>query len=91
MNIRLHYVSHYHWDVKLQLVKQVNFSTIEFNSQQSVHCVEKFIQQQHKNGVIVIVNSRFSQRPQKRSRGNQHIHRRLTKTKSIDRESRSRE
>ena len=33
--------------------------------------------------VIVIVNSRFLQRPQKRSRGNQRIHRRLSKTKSI--------
>ena len=34
--------------------------------------------------VIVIVNSRFLERPQKRSRGNQLIHRRLTKTKSLD-------
>src|SRR6218665_2686006 len=33
--------------------------------------------------VIVIVNSRFLERPQKRSRRNQRIHRRLTKTKSI--------
>ena len=33
--------------------------------------------------VIVIVNSRFLERPQKRSRRNQLIHRRLTKTKSI--------
>src|SRR6218665_167637 len=33
--------------------------------------------------VIVIVNSRFLQRPQKRSRGNQLVHRRLSKTKSI--------
>ena len=33
--------------------------------------------------VIVIVNSRFLERPQKRSRGNQLIHRRLTRTKSI--------
>src|SRR6218665_2753601 len=33
--------------------------------------------------VIVIVNSRFLERPQKRSRGNQLIHRRLTKTKSL--------
>src|SRR6218665_3018924 len=32
---------------------------------------------------IVIVNSRFLERPQKRSRRNQLIHRRLTKTKSI--------
>src|SRR6218665_2081250 len=32
---------------------------------------------------IVIVNSRFLERPQKRSRGNQLIHRRLTKTKLI--------
>ena len=32
---------------------------------------------------IVIVNSRFLQRPQKRSQGNQVIHRRLSKTKSI--------
>jgi len=30
---------------------------------------------------IVIVNLRFLQRPQKRSRGNQLIHRRLLKTK----------
>ena len=30
---------------------------------------------------MVIVNSRFIERPQKRSRGNQLIHRRLTKTK----------
>ena len=35
------------------------------------------------NTNIVIVNSRFLQRPQKRSRGNQLIHRRLSKTKSI--------
>src|SRR6218665_685151 len=33
--------------------------------------------------IIVIVNSRFLERPQKRSRRNQLIHRRLTKTKSI--------
>ena len=33
--------------------------------------------------VIVIVNSIFLQRPQERSRGNQLIHRRLSKTKSI--------
>ena len=33
--------------------------------------------------VIVIVNSWFLERPQKRSRRNQLIHRRLTKTKSI--------
>src|SRR6218665_1588932 len=32
--------------------------------------------------VIVIVNSRFLERPQKRSRRNQLIHRRLTKTRS---------
>ena len=32
---------------------------------------------------IVIVNSVFLQRPQKRSRGNQLIHRRLSKTKTI--------
>src|SRR6218665_2826632 len=32
---------------------------------------------------IVIVNSRFLERPQKRSCRNQLIHRRLTKTKSI--------
>src|SRR6218665_4003676 len=32
--------------------------------------------------VFVIVISRFLERPQKRSRGNQLIHRRLTKTKS---------
>src|SRR6218665_921158 len=31
----------------------------------------------------VIVNSRFLERPQKRSRANQLIHRRLTKTKSM--------
>ena len=40
---------------------------------------------------IVIGNSRFLQRPQKRSRGSQLIHRRLTKTKLIGRGSRSRE
>ena len=33
--------------------------------------------------IIVIVNSRFLERPQKRSRRNQLIHRRLTKAKSI--------
>jgi len=33
--------------------------------------------------LIVIVNSRILQRPQKRSRGNQFIRRRLSKTKSI--------
>src|SRR6218665_2039709 len=33
--------------------------------------------------IIVIVNSRFLERPQERSRRNQLIHRRLTKTKSI--------
>ena len=33
--------------------------------------------------VIVIVKSRFLERPQKRSRRNQLIHRRLTKIKSI--------
>ena len=33
--------------------------------------------------VIVIVNSRFLERPQKRSRRNPLIHSRLTKTKSI--------
>ena len=33
--------------------------------------------------VIVIVNSRFLQRQQMRSRGNLPIHRRLSKTKSI--------
>src|SRR6218665_832403 len=33
--------------------------------------------------IIIIVNSVFLQRPQKRSRGNQLIHRRLSKTKSI--------
>jgi len=33
--------------------------------------------------IIVIVNSRFLQRPQKRSRRNQLIYRRLSKTKSI--------
>src|SRR6218665_1260279 len=32
----------------------------------------------------VIIISRFLQRPQKRSRGNQLIHRRLSQTKSID-------
>src|SRR6218665_502191 len=35
------------------------------------------------HGSIVIVISRFLERPQKRSRRNQLIHRRLTKTKSI--------
>ena len=35
--------------------------------------------------VIVIVNSRFLERPQKRSHGNQLIHRRFIKTKSIGR------
>src|SRR5688572_24059298 len=44
-----------------------------------------------KSIVIVIVNSIFLQRPQKRSRGNQLIHRRLTKTESIGRGSKSRE
>jgi len=33
--------------------------------------------------VIVIVNSRFLKRPQKRCRGKQLIHRRLSETKSI--------
>jgi len=33
--------------------------------------------------LIVIVHSRFLQQPQKWSRGNQLIHNRLTKTKSI--------
>ena len=33
---------------------------------------------------IVIVNSRFLQRPQKRNRRNQLIYRRLSKTKSLD-------
>ena len=33
--------------------------------------------------LIVIVNFRFLERPQKRSRRNQLIHKRLTKTKSI--------
>src|SRR6218665_3121539 len=37
----------------------------------------------HEVIVIVIVKSRFLERPQKRSRRNQLIHRRLTKTKSI--------
>src|SRR6218665_1794405 len=37
--------------------------------------------------LIVIVNSRFLQRPQKRSRGNQLIHSRLSKTKLIGSES----
>jgi len=38
----------------------------------------------YKNGlIIVIVNSRFLERPQKRNRKNQLIHRRLTRTKSI--------
>jgi len=36
--------------------------------------------------IIVIVNLKLLQRPQKRSRGNQLIHRRLTKTKSIGRQ-----
>src|SRR6218665_2759753 len=40
-----------------------------------VRCNEEF--------VIVIINSRFLESPQKRSRGNQLIHRRLTRTKSI--------
>src|SRR6218665_3248479 len=35
------------------------------------------------NRKFVIVNSRFLQRPQKRSRGNQFVHRRLSQTKSI--------
>src|SRR6218665_3354162 len=35
--------------------------------------------------VIVIPNLRFLQRPQKRSRRNQFIHRRLTRTQSIGR------
>ena len=33
---------------------------------------------------VITVNSRFLERPQKRSCGNQLIHSRLTKTKSID-------
>jgi len=33
--------------------------------------------------LIVIVNSRFPERPQRRSGGNHLIHRRLSKTKSI--------
>src|SRR6218665_2862088 len=33
--------------------------------------------------MIVIINSRFLEHPQKQSRRNQLIHRRLTKTKSI--------
>ena len=37
--------------------------------------------------LIIIVNSRFLQRPQKRGRRNQQIHRGLTRTKSIDPES----
>ena len=37
--------------------------------------------------LIVIVNSRFLEFPQKRSRGNQLIHMRLTRTKSKDRQS----
>ena len=41
--------------------------------------------------VIVIVNSRFLERTQKRSRGNQRIHRRLTKTKLFRQRSGSRE
>src|SRR6218665_3960532 len=41
--------------------------------------------------VIVIVKSRFLQRPQKRIRGKQLIQRRLTRIKSIDRGSRSKE
>src|SRR6218665_524875 len=36
--------------------------------------------------LIVIVNSRFLQRPQKRSRGNQLIHRHFSRKKSTDRE-----
>jgi len=38
-----------------------------------------------------IVKSRFLQCPQKRSHGNQLIHRRLTRRKSIGRRKRSRE
>ena len=41
--------------------------------------------------VIVIVNARFLQRPKKRSRGNQLIHRRLNQIKSIGSGSRFRE
>ena len=37
-----------------------------------------------RNAGFVIVISIFLQRPQKRSRGNHLIHRRLSKTKSID-------
>src|SRR5688572_30665250 len=40
---------------------------------------------------IVIVKSIFLERPQKRSRGNQLIHRRLIKTESIGRGSKSRQ
>jgi len=35
------------------------------------------------NSIFAIVNSRFLQRPQKQSHGNQLIHRRFSKTKSI--------
>ena len=43
----------------------------------------QLIYRNHKSQILGI------QRPQKRSRGNQLIHRRLFKTKSIGRESRS--
>src|SRR6218665_1447410 len=47
------------------------------------------VPQSARNVIVKIVNSRLLQRPQKRIRGNQIIHRRLTRTKSIVSGSRS--
>ena len=50
----------------------------------AAHTPEWIIDQRHTTiDRIVIVNSRFLEHPQKRSRRNQLIHRHLTKTKSI--------
>ena len=48
----------------------------------SCPCVARASNRPH-SIVVVIVNSRFLQRPQKRSRGSQLIHRRLSITKSV--------
>src|SRR6218665_364074 len=52
----------------------------------SKHCMgtlHSALQSRTDRNRIVIINSRFIECPQKRSRGNQLIHRRLTRTKSI--------
>jgi len=55
--------------------------------------IEKFLQHVAKGSiltnliVIAIINSRFLQRPPKQNRGNQLIHRHLSKKKSIGRVS----